>query len=203
MNTQISGFKERKADVSRNTRETEIVVRVNLDGNGHYENHTGIGFLDHMLDLFARHGRFDLETRCKGDLHVDEHHTIEDVGIALGQAFRQALGDKKFIGRYGHAYVPMDDCLARCVVDLSGRFFLHFDACFKREFAGQFPTEMVHHFWYAFAEHLQCNLHLEILHGENTHHQIEALFKSAGRALRVAVDRDEAFGEVASTKGSL
>ncbi len=203
MDTQEAVFDERKANVTRNTRETRISVSINLDGTGEYENHTGIGFLDHMLDLFARHGRFDLETQCEGDLHVDEHHTIEDVGITLGQAFRQALGDKKYIGRYGHAYVPMDDCLARCVVDLSGRFFLYFDATFTREFTGQFPTEMVRHFWYAFAEQLQCNMHLEVLHGENTHHQIEALYKAAGRALRVAVDRNVVYGEVASTKGRL
>ena len=196
-------FSPRTAELDRRTRETDIAIRLNLDGDGSYENHTGVGFLDHMLDLFARHGSFDLTVRCNGDLHIDDHHTVEDVGIALGRAFAEALGDKAFIARYGHAYVPMDDALARAVVDLSGRFYLHFDAAFARTRVGDLSTEMVRHFWYAFAEHSRCNLHLSVLYGENTHHQIEALFKAAARALRAAVHRDAAHGRVASTKGTL
>lgn len=200
---QNDAFQPRQAEVSRSTRETQVSVKLNLDGSGGYQNDTGVGFLDHMLDLFARHGGFDLDVHCKGDLHIDEHHTVEDVGITLGQAFRQALGDKAFITRYGHAYVPMDETLARAVVDLSGRFYLRFDATFTRERVGDLSTEMVRHFWYSFAEHLGCNLHLAVLYGDNTHHQIEALFKAAARALRTAVQRDVALGQVLSTKGML
>ncbi len=194
-------FQPRQAEVSRNTNETQVSVTLGLDGTGRYQNATGVGFLDHMLDLFARHGGFDLDVRCKGDLHIDEHHTVEDVGITLGQAFRQALGDKAYIARYGHAYVPMDESLARAVVDLSGRFYLHFDATFTRERVGDLSTELVRHFWYSFAEHLGCNLHISVLHGDNTHHQIEAIFKATARALRTAVHRDVALGQVLSTKG--
>jgi imidazoleglycerol-phosphate dehydratase len=200
---QESDFKSRTAEVSRRTKETNVSVRLGLDGTGQYRNATGIGFLDHMLDLFARHGRFDLEVTCEGDLHVDEHHTVEDVGITLGQAFRQALDDKAYINRYGHAYVPMDESLARAVVDLSGRFFLYYDASFGRERVGELSTELVRHFWYSFAEQLACNLHLSVLYGENAHHQIEAMFKAAARALRAAVNRNVANSPVLSTKGSL
>ncbi|MEM6646715.1 MAG: imidazoleglycerol-phosphate dehydratase HisB [Bacteroidota bacterium] len=193
----------RHATVHRKTGETEITVTLGLDGTGTYHNATGVGFLDHMLDLFAKHGRFDLEVSCDGDLHVDDHHTVEDVGIVLGQAFAQALGDKAYIARYGHAYVPMDEALARCVVDLSGRFFLHFDATFTRDIVGDLSTEMVEHFWYSFAEQVQCNLHLTVLYGRNTHHQIEAIFKSAARALHAATRRNPDGAAVLSTKGQI
>lgn len=198
-----SSFPARSAEVSRETSETSVSVRIALDGEPRYDVSTGIGFLDHMLDLFARHGRFDLSVKCDGDLHVDDHHTVEDVGISLGQAFRQALGDKAFIARYGCAHVPMDEALARAVVDLSGRFFLHFEVPFSREQVGDLSTEVIRHFWFSFAEHLACNLHVDLLHGENTHHQAEAVFKAVARALRAAVDRNEAFGQTLSTKGSL
>ena len=196
-------FPPRSAEVSRETSETSVTVRIALDGEGRYDVSTGVGFLDHMLDLFARHGRFDLAVKCNGDLHVDDHHTAEDVAITLGQAFRKALGDKAFIARYGSAYVPMDEALARAVVDLSGRFFLHFQAPFSREQVGDLSTEVIRHFWFSFAEHLACNLHVDLLHGDNTHHQVEAVFKAVARALRVAVDRDAAFGRTLSTKGTL
>lgn len=198
---QHSEFPARQTRIERKTNETKVTVVLNLDGTGRYQNQTGIGFLDHMLDLFSKHSGFDLEVTCEGDLHVDEHHTIEDVAISLGQALRQAIGDKQFIARYGFAYVPMDETLARAVVDLSGRFYLHFDVHFSRERVGDFPTELVRHFWWAFAEHAQCNLHIDVLHGENAHHQIEAVFKSCARALNTAVSRSHAHGRVLSTKG--
>lgn len=193
----------RAAEVYRETQETRVRVRLALDESGSYENQTGVGFLDHMLDLFAKHGGFGLQVSCEGDLHVDEHHTVEDVGITLGQAFAKALGDKAHILRYGHAYVPMDESLARVVVDLSGRFYLHFGADFARSTVGDLSTELVRHFWYSFAEQLRCNLHLEVLYGENTHHKIEALFKAAAKALRMAVTRDPSHDRVPSTKGTL
>lgn len=193
----------RTARVERETSETRVRVELQLDEADGYSSATGIGFLDHMLDLFAKHGGFGLRVECDGDLEVDEHHTIEDVGIALGAAFREALGDKGFIRRYGHAYVPMDEALARAVVDLSGRTFLIFDAAFTRERVGDFPVEMAEHFWHSFAEQARCNLHLSVLYGRNAHHQLEALFKAAARALREAVHRDTAFSRMPSTKGSL
>ena len=193
----------RSAAVRRETTETNVLVELRLDEADGYSNETGVGFLDHMLDLFAKHGGFGLRVRCKGDLQVDEHHTIEDVGIALGTAFHDALGEKSFIRRYGHAYVPMDATLARAVVDLSGRFYFVFDVDFVRERVGDFPVEMAEHFWYSFAEHARCNLHLTVLYGRNAHHQIEALFKAAACALREAVHRDPAFSRMPSTKGSL
>ena len=196
-------FNERKANVSRKTKETDVTVRLNLDGVGRYDNHTGVGFLDHMLDLFAKHGGFDLAVSCEGDLHIDDHHTVEDIGITLGQALAEALGDKAHIARYGHAYVPMDETLARAVIDLSGRFYLHFDATFARASVGDLSTEIVRHFWYSFAEHTACNLHISVLYGENTHHKVEALFKAVARALRAAVHRDTAHAQMPSTKGSL
>jgi imidazoleglycerol-phosphate dehydratase len=196
-------FPTRSAEVSRETTETSVHVRLALEGEGRYDVATGIGFLDHMLELFARHGRFDLAVKCEGDLHVDDHHTVEDVGITLGQAFRKALGDKAYIARYGTAYVPMDEALARAVVDLSGRFFLHFEAPFSREQVGDLSTEVIRHFWFSFAEHLACNLHIDLLHGDNTHHQVEAVFKAVARALHAAVARDVAFGRTLSTKGTL
>lgn len=192
----------RQAEIRRETRETKVFVSLRLDDDASYENRTGVGFLDHMLDLFAKHGGFGLTVRCEGDLHVDEHHTVEDVGITLGQAFAQALGDKAYVNRYGHAYVPMDDSLARAVVDLSGRFYLHFDAAFTRERVGDLSTELVSHFWYSFAEQLRCNLHVSVLYGTNTHHQIEAIFKAVARALRLAVHRETTNSAVPSTKGT-
>jgi imidazoleglycerol-phosphate dehydratase len=193
----------RTASVERTTSETDVHVDVSLDAPAAFDNITGLGFLDHMLDLTAKHGGFDLAVRCEGDLHVDDHHTAEDVGIALGKAFRQALGDKAHVARYGHAYVPMDDALARAVVDLSGRFYLAFEADFSRERAGDLSTEMVKHFWRSFAEHAACNLHVTLLRGENAHHQVEAVFKAVARALRAATRRDASRDEVASTKGAL
>ncbi len=196
-------FAPRTAAVTRTTAETDVRVELGLDGAGTYDNNTGIGFFDHMLDLFAKHGGFDLTVRCDGDLEVDDHHTVEDVGIGLGRAVAEALGDKAHVARYGHAYVPMDEALARAVVDLSGRFYLHFDAAFERATVGDLSTEMVEHFWYSFAEHARCNLHLTVLYGRNAHHQIEALFKAAARALRMAVRRDPRHAQVPSTKGTL
>ncbi len=193
----------RAATVARETSETKVHVALTLDGQGRSRNATGIGFLDHMLDLFARHGRFDLEARCAGDLHVDDHHTAEDVGIALGKAFREALADKAYIRRYGAACVPMDEALVRTAVDLSGRFYLVFNVGFTREKVGDLSTEMVRHFWYSFAEQAGCNLHIDLLHGENAHHVVEAIFKSAARALREAVARDFGGDPLPSTKGSL
>ena len=196
-------FKERNATVARKTKETDVTVRLNLDGDGRYDNHTGVGFLDHMLDLFAKHGGFDLAVSCEGDLHIDDHHTVEDIGITLGQALAEALGDKAHIARYGHAYVPMDETLARAVIDLSGRFYLHLDAAFARPSVGDLSTEVVRHFWYSFAEHAACNLHVGVLYGDNTHHKVEAIFKAVARALRMAVRRDTAHAQMPSTKGSL
>ncbi len=201
--TESQALQDRIATVRRATRETDVTVRINLDGTGQHKNTTAIGFLDHMLDLFARHSGLDLSVSCKGDLHVDEHHSVEDVGITLGQAVRQALGDKGYIARYGLAYVPMDDALARAVVDLSGRFTLHFEATFNRDRVGGLPTELVRHFWYSFAEQAACTLHISVLHGINTHHQVEAIFKAVARALRAAVRRDTAGVRVPSTKGDV
>lgn len=200
---QTNDFPVRSASVSRTTDETDVSVTLTLDGEGTADVDTGIGFLDHMLDLLAAHGRFDLTVRCIGDLEVDTHHTIEDTAIVLGQAFREAVGDKAHIARYGHAYVPMDEALVRSVVDLSGRFYLRFQADFSTERVGQMPTEMVRHFWYSFAEHLRCNLHVSVLYGGNDHHKIEAVFKSAARALDAATVRDRARAEMPSTKGKL
>mgnify|MGYP006276927515 CR=1 FL=1 len=194
----------RTASVTRTTNETDISVSVNLDPEQvAYEHDTGIGFLDHMLDLFARHGGFSTDVHCEGDLYVDDHHTTEDIAITLGQAFREALGDKAHIARYGHAYVPMDETLARSVVDLSGRFYCHVEADFERPMVGDLATEMVPHFWYSFAEHLRCNWHVTVLYGSNAHHKIEAIFKSGARALRAAVRRDAAQDKVLSTKGTI
>jgi imidazoleglycerol-phosphate dehydratase len=193
----------RRATVERNTAETRITLTLSLDGEGGGKRASGVGFLDHMLDLFARHGQFDLDVTCTGDLHVDDHHSVEDVGIALGMAFHQALGDKAFINRFGHAYVPMDEALARAAVDLSGRFYLHFDAAFSRERVGDLSTELVRHFWYSFAEQARINLHIDLLHGENDHHRIEAIFKAVARALRIAVRREVGNTRMPSTKGVL
>jgi len=196
-------FPARTATVERATAETTVSVELSLDGDGAYDVDTGVGFYDHMLDLFAKHGALDLTVRCDGDLHVDDHHTVEDVAITLGQAVRRALGDKAHIARYGHAYVPMDEALARAVIDLSGRSYARLDAPFERATVGDFSTEMVPHVWRSFADHAACNLHQTVLHGRNDHHKIEALFKATARALRAAVRRHANHAEVASTKGTL
>lgn len=196
-------FSPRTATIERTTAETSVTLTLGIDGDGTYDVDTGIGFFDHMLCLFAKHGGFDLSVQVDGDLAVDDHHTVEDTAIGLGQALHNALGEKAHIARYGHAYVPMDDALARAVVDLSGRSYCRLDAAFEREQVGALSAEMVEHVWRSVADHARCNLHLSVLHGHNTHHKIEALFKAAGRALRSASRRDTAHAEVASTKGSL
>jgi imidazoleglycerol-phosphate dehydratase len=193
----------RKALVERKTRETDIRLALDLDGEGRSRIATGIGFLDHMLTSFATHGRFDLDVRCKGDLHVDAHHSVEDVGIALGQALFRALGDKKGIVRFGHAYCPLDEALSRCVIDLSGRPFLVFDVTFKAQRVGDLATELFEDFFWALADHGRLNLHLDCLRGRNAHHIAETLFKSSARALGMAVARDPRVKGVPSTKGSL
>ena len=193
----------RQAEITRTTKETDIRVALNLDGSGASKIATGIPFLDHMLDLFARHGLFDLEVTCNGDLQIDDHHSVEDIAICLGQAFASALGDKQGIVRYGAAYVPMDETLARAVVDLSGRYFLVYHVANTRDKIGTFSVELAEHFWHSFAEHCKCNLHIEVLYGRNQHHIIEAVFKAATRALSQAVRMDERIQGVMSTKGKL
>jgi imidazoleglycerol-phosphate dehydratase len=193
----------RRAQVSRKTKETDIRIALSLDGTGETGISTGIPFLDHMLDLFARHGLFDLEVECRGDLEIDDHHSIEDVAICLGKAFLQALGDKAGIARYGMSMVPMDEALCRAVVDLSGRFYLVYDVETKRTRIGNFSVELAEHFWRSFAEALKCNLHIDLLRGRNTHHILEASFKASARALRQAVERDPRIRGVLSTKGTL
>ena len=193
----------RSADIRRQTKETNVRVSLDLDGTGAARIDTGLPFLDHMLDLFARHGLFNLEVECQGDLHIDDHHSVEDIAISLGQGFRQALGDKDSIARYGAALVPMDEALCRVAVDLSGRFFLVYQAKTKRQRIGNFSVELAEHFWRSFAESLQCNLHIDLIRGRNTHHILEATFKGAARALRQAVERDPRIAGVLSTKGTL
>jgi imidazoleglycerol-phosphate dehydratase len=193
----------RKASIERKTRETEIRLSLDLDGEGRSQIKTGIGFLDHMLTALATHARFDLDVRCKGDLHVDAHHTVEDVGIVLGQALVKALGDKRGIVRFGHAYVPLDEALARCVIDLSGRPYLHYAVPFKASTVGTMPTELFEDFFWALADHGRLNIHLETIRGRNAHHIAETLFKSCARALSMAVARDPRVKGVPSTKGSL
>ena len=192
----------RSATVERQTAETTVRLTLHLDG-GDYSTATGIGFLDHMLDLFARHGRFGLTVEAEGDLHVDDHHTVEDVGICLGQALGQALGDKAYVARYGEATVPMDEALARAVVDLSGRAYLVFEGDFRRDTVGDLSTELVEHFWWSVAEHARLTLHLDVLRGRNDHHKVEAVFKAAARALRAAVARDASGDRLPSTKEAL
>ncbi len=193
----------RVARVERRTRETEIAARLDLDGSGRSKVATGIGFLDHMLTAFAAHARFDLDLRCKGDLHVDPHHSVEDVGIVLGQAVKQALGDKKGIIRFGHAFCPLDEALSRAVVDLSGRPWLHYGLQFRAQRIGDLPTELVEDFFWALADHARLNLHLDLLRGRNAHHIAESAFKAVARALAMAVARDPRVAGVPSTKGSL
>jgi len=194
----------RTAEVIRNTNETQIRVAVNLDGTGRQSLQTGVPFLDHMLDQVARHGLIDLEVEAKGDLHIDAHHTVEDVGITLGQALAQAIGDKKGIRRYGHAYVPLDEALSRVVIDFSGRPGLEFHVPFKRAMIGAFDVDLTHEFFQGFVNHALVTLHIDNLRGENAHHQCETVFKAFGRALRMAAERDpRAAGTIPSTKGSL
>jgi imidazoleglycerol-phosphate dehydratase len=193
----------RQAEIKRATKETDIHVKLDLDGEGKSAVSTGVPFLDHMLELFARHGLFDLEVRCKGDLQIDDHHSVEDTAICLGQAFAEALGDKKGVARYGAAYTPMDETLARAVVDLSGRSYLVYRVRNTRDRIGTFSVELSEHFWHSFAEHCKCNLHIEVFYGRNQHHIIEAVFKSAARALSQATRLDGRIQGVMSTKGSL
>ena len=194
----------RTAQVERNTKETQIRVRLNLDGKGAAKLQTGIPFLEHMLDQVARHGMLDLEIEAKGDLHIDAHHTVEDIGITLGQAFVKALGDKAGIRRFGHAYVPLDEALSRVVIDFSGRPGLTYDVKFTRALIGDFDADLVHEFFQGFVNHAQVTLHIDNLRGDNAHHQCETMFKAFARALRMAVEPDpRAMGSVPSTKGSL
>lgn len=194
----------RQAQVNRNTLETQIILKVDLDGTGKAMLDTGVPFLDHMLDQVARHGMMDLEITAKGDLHIDAHHTVEDIGIALGQAFTQAVGDKRGLRRYGHAYVPLDEALSRVVVDLSGRPGMEFNVEFVRGRIGEFDVDLIHEFFQGFINHAMVTLHIDNLSGKNAHHQAETIFKAFGRALRVAMEADtRAAGTIPSTKGSL
>jgi imidazoleglycerol-phosphate dehydratase len=194
----------RSANVARRTAETDIDVRVVVDGSGRSTIATGIGFLDHMLDQVARHGLLDLDITAKGDLHIDAHHTVEDIGITLGQAVKQALGDKRGIRRYGHAYVPLDEALSRVVLDLSGRPGLEFHVPFTRALVGTFDVDLIHEFFQGFANHALVTMHVDNLRGDNAHHQAETVFKAFARAMRMACERDPRIaGAVPSTKGSL
>lgn len=194
----------RTAQVTRNTLETQITATINLDGSGKAELSSGLGFLDHMLDQIARHGMIDLFVQAQGDLHIDAHHTVEDIGITLGQAFAQAVGDKKGIHRYGHAYVPLDEALSRVVLDISGRPGLEFCVEFRRARIGDFDVDLIHEFFQGFVNHALVTLHIDNLRGENAHHQAETIFKAFGRALRMAVEHDERMaGAMPSTKGTL
>ncbi|HEX9192477.1 MAG TPA: imidazoleglycerol-phosphate dehydratase HisB [Burkholderiales bacterium] len=194
----------RAAKADRKTTETQIALSVNLDGNGKATLATGVPFLDHMLDQVARHAMLDLDIEAKGDLQIDAHHTVEDVGITLGQAVARAIGDKKGIRRYGHAYVPLDEALSRVVIDFSGRPGLEYHVKFKRALIGEFDVDLVHEFFQGFANHAQVTLHVDNLRGDNAHHQCETMFKAFARALRMAVEPDpRATGAIPSTKGTL
>jgi imidazoleglycerol-phosphate dehydratase len=194
----------RRTEIQRDTKETQIFVAVDLDGEGRAELASGIPFLDHMLDQLARHGLVDLTVRAKGDLEIDAHHTVEDIGITLGMAVAKALGDKKGIRRYGHAYVPLDEALSRAVVDFSGRPGLEWNVDFRRARVGQFDVDLTHEFFQGFVNHAQATLHIDNLRGDNAHHQCETIFKAFARALRMAVEADpRAAGVVPSTKGTL
>lgn len=194
----------RLAEVTRNTLETRICLKMNLDGTGKISLDTGVPFLDHMLEQVARHGMIDLQVSAKGDLHIDAHHTVEDIGITVGQAFAQAVGDKKGLRRYGHSYVPLDEALSRVVVDLSGRPGMEFNVKFKRARIGEFDVDLINEFFQGFVNHAMVTLHIDNLSGRNAHHQAETVFKAFGRALRMAVEPDaRAAGTIPSTKGSL
>lgn len=195
---------ERKATISRDTLETQITVSINLDGSGETRFDTGVPFLDHMMDQIARHGLIDLDIQAKGDLHIDAHHTVEDIGITLGQAFNEAVGDKKGIVRYGHAYVPLDEALSRVVIDFSGRAGLEWHVPFTRGSVGGFDVDLFIEFFQGFINHAKVTLHVDNLRGKNTHHQAETVFKAFGRALRMALAADERMeGVMPSTKGTL
>ncbi len=193
----------RVAQVQRKTKETDVQVKLDLDGRGLSRVSTGLAFLDHMLELFAKHGLFDLNVACKGDLAVDDHHSVEDVALTMGQALTQALGDKTGIKRYGEAIVPMDEALCRAVIDLSGRFYLVYEVKTRRQQIGNFSVELAEHFWRSFAETAKFNLHIDCLRGRNTHHILEGTFKATARALRRACERDARITGVLSTKGML
>src|SRR6478736_9598268 len=194
---------ERLADVRRKTKETDVRVKLNLDGSGKSQISIGLPFLEHMLELFAKHGLFDLEIRCNGDLEIDDHHSVEDIAITLGQTLSEALGEKKGINRYGEAIVPMDEALRRAVIDLSGRFYLVYEVPTKRQKIGNFSVELAEHFWRSFAETAKFNLHIDCLRGRNTHHMLEGTFKATARALQKAVALNSRIVGVPSTKGSL
>ena len=194
----------RKAEITRGTSETEVVIKINLDGTGKTSFSTGLPFLEHMLDQIGRHGMIDLDIKAKGDLHIDDHHTIEDIGITLGEAFNKAVGDKKGIKRYGHSYVPLDEALSRVVLDFSGRPGLFMNVKFVKDTVGNMEVGMFEHFFQSFSNHAFVTLHIDNLSGENTHHQIETIFKAFGRSLRMALELDErSEGVIPSTKGSL
>ncbi len=200
----MNTFAPRTATVERNTKETQIKVSINLDGTGKADLQTGVPFLDHMLDQLARHGMMDVMVHANGDLHIDAHHTVEDIGITLGQAFKQAAGDKAGIYRYGHSYVPLDEALSRVVIDLSGRPGLDFNVPFTRAMIGTFDVDLTHEFFQGFVNHALVTLHIDNLKGDNAHHQCETVFKAFARALRIACERDSrAAGVVVSTKGVL
>ena len=195
---------DRIAHIERNTLETQIKVRVNLDGTGVSHFNTGIPFLEHMLDQIARHGMIDIEVECHGDRQIDDHHSVEDIGISLGQAFKQAIGDKKGIRRYGHAYVPLDEALSRVVIDFSGRPGLEHHVDYKRSHIGQFDTDLFYEFFQGFVNHALVSLHIDNLRGRNAHHIVETVFKAFGRALRMAMEHDPRMGDILpSTKGAL
>ncbi|MBL6727569.1 MAG: imidazoleglycerol-phosphate dehydratase HisB [Methylophilaceae bacterium] len=194
----------RNSSVERNTKETQIKINLNLDGTGISKLESGIGFLDHMLDQIARHGLIDLEVQAKGDLHIDAHHTVEDIGITLGQAFAKAVGDKKGITRYGHCYAPLDEALSRVVVDISGRPGLELNANFKRALIGEFDVDLIYEFFQGFVNHALITLHIDNLRGDNAHHQVETIFKAFARALRMALTIDpKQADQLPSTKGAL
>ena len=194
----------RNSSVERNTKETQIKINLNLDGTGFSKLESGIGFLDHMLDQIARHGLIDLEVQAKGDLHIDAHHTVEDIGITLGQAFAKAVGDKKGITRYGHCYAPLDEALSRVVVDISGRPGLELNANFKRALIGEFDVDLIYEFFQGFVNHALITLHIDNLRGDNAHHQVETIFKAFARALRMALTIDpRQADQLPSTKGAL
>jgi imidazoleglycerol-phosphate dehydratase len=201
MRSQVNNA--RLANVHRKTKETDVRVKLNLDGSGKSKIAIGLPFLEHMLELFAKHGLFDLHVTCNGDLEIDDHHSVEDIAITLGQALVQALADKSGINRYGEAIVPMDEALCRSVVDLSGRFYLVYEVSTKRQKIGNFSVELAEHFWRSFAETAKFNLHIDCLRGRNTHHILEGTFKASARALRQAVDLNSRVTGVPSTKGSL
>ncbi|MEO6929167.1 MAG: imidazoleglycerol-phosphate dehydratase HisB [Casimicrobiaceae bacterium] len=201
--TAAGNLSVRSATAERNTRETQITVSVGLDGDGRHDLASGVPFLDHMLEQIARHGVIDLAVHARGDLHIDAHHTVEDIGITIGQALAKALGDKSGINRYGHAYAPLDEALSRAVIDLSGRPGLEFHVPFTRAMIGTFDVDLAHEFFQGFVNHAQCTLHIDNLRGENAHHQCESVFKAFARALRTAVARDPRAHGIPSTKGTL